>query len=386
MIIIQLNEGIIYEVIDMEKIKVLQVTGSLRVGGAETVALNFYRYIDKERFEFDYLVYGDSVEPYEAEVEHLGGKVIHIDSPNEGYAKFLNGLRKVIRKYGPYDIIHAHTLLNIGLVLFVGYIENVPMRVAHAHSDRKNVKLKLHKKLYKICMKHFIQKYATHYVACSYEAGTFLYGRSLFEEKGIIIKNGIDVSQYCYNPIKRDVIKREFGIKDKFVIGHVGRFSKVKNHSFLLKVFQEIHKRNSNTVLLLVGDGELRLQIEHEIEELGLNNNVVLTGTRSDVPDLMQAMDVFVFPSYYEGLPVTLVEAQASGLPCVISSNITDEICITDLVCKVSLDSGILSWTEIVLRYVEGYKKKNTLNEVKKSGFDITESIETLKNTYSKDI
>lgn len=361
----------------MSKIKVLQVIGSLRVGGAETVAMNFFRYIDRERFEFDFIVYGEKVEPYEFEVKKLGGRVFHLNSPNEGYKIFLRELRRILREYGPYNIVHSHTLFNSGLVLKAAFMENVPLRIAHAHSSRSNVRYSWKKKIYTRLMRGYLRKYATNWIACSNQAGNYLFGENLFNKNGLILKNGIDISRYISNEGDRIKIRKKYKIEDKFVIGHIGRFSEVKNHEFIIDVFKDIYEKDTNSVLLLVGDGELRVRIEQKIQEFGLEKSVILTGTQNNVSQFLNAMDVFFFPSHYEGLGISVIEAQASGLYCIVSKAIPKEAYISNNIESLDLQEDKEIWTDKII--------KNSSHEsvIVPKDYDVIEQVRLLQQIYT---
>lgn len=366
----------------MEKKKVLQVIGSLRVGGAETVAVNYYKYINKSLFEFHYLVYGDDIGGLEEEVYRLGGKVIHIPSPRRSYSEFVKNVRKVLREYGPYDIVHSHPLFNSGIIVKAAYHEKVPKRISHAHSARSNVNVPLAKKFYALFMKYRIRRYSTRLVACSNAAGNYLFDEKYFYKDGCVIKNGIDTEKYLYNGEIRDEVREELVLNGKFVIGHVGRLSDVKNQEFILDIFKIIKNKHENALLMLVGEGETEKQLRLKVERLGLIDDVKFMGSRNDVERLLQVMDVFLFPSKYEGLGIAVIEAQAAGLQCIISDSVPSEVVITNLVDKVSLIQSSQLWAEQVMKYYNGYKRTNTLESLSSNGYDIHEVIKVVEHIY----
>ncbi|MEK5214649.1 glycosyltransferase [Psychrobacillus sp. FSL H8-0487] len=202
----------------------------------------------------------------------------------------------------------------------------------------------------------------------------------------ILIKNAIPAKEYIYNDKIRKEVRTQYGLEKKFIIGHVGRLSYSKNHEFLLKIFVNIHEKNKDAILLLVGDGELRNDIEKKIEELGLKEHVILTGVRNDISRLLQAMDVFVFPSHFEGLGIVAIEAQASGLPCVISDTIPQEALITNDIKQVSLNVGVEVWAETILNYKDSFNRKNTYQEINNAGYDIKEESSKLEQLYLNNI
>ncbi|WIV20010.1 glycosyltransferase family 1 protein [Paenibacillus polygoni] len=332
----------------MKKNRVLQVIGSLSMGGAENVAMNLYRYIDREKFEYHYLVYGEKIGIFEKEVLALGGKVIHIDEPSNGYIKFSKEIEKVLIEHGPYDIIHSHTLFNSGFALKMAKKVGVKKRIAHSHSTKNKVRNSIYIKFYQVIMRKLILKYATDYISCSQEAGVFLFGEKVFLNRGKIMKNGIKLDKYKFNPITRQKVREEFNINHKFVVGHVGRLVQVKNQLFLIDIFKQLVTLREDACLILVGEGNDRGLLEDKINEYKLTSSVILTGNRDDADELMQAMDVFVFPSLFEGLGLALIEAQAAGLHCIASNKVPREAFITDLVKQISLDEPIEHWANII--------------------------------------
>jgi len=235
-------------------------------------------------------------------------------------------------------------------------------------------------------MRHKILKYSTDLFGCSKEACEFLFGERCFNDNRVrIINNGIETENFVFNEEIRVKMREELGIKDStIVVGHVGRFSYPKNHDFLIDIFKKVNEKNRNTLLLLVGDGNLREAIERKVEYLGLSNRVIFAGIRSDVADVLQAMDIFVFPSLYEGLPVTLVEAQASGLPCVISDNITKQVQITDLIHPVSLERSPEYWSKKILEVTKDSLRIDTSSLIRENNFDIYSIAKTLTTFYSE--
>ena len=250
----------------------------------------------------------------------------------------------------------------------------VPIRIAHSHSSNQDKNFKYILKLY---YKRHIFRYATSLFACSVEAGKWMFGKHSFS----VLPNAIDTKQYIFNYEKRYQVREALGLGDALVIGHVGRFSKVKNHTFLVDIFHEVYKKTSNVKLLLVGDGQKLPEVKEKVQGLKLSDSVVFTGIRSDVADILQAMDVFVLPSLYEGLPVTMIEAQASGLPCVISDQVPIECKKTDLVHQLGLNESVNVWAERLLE-VFSTERGDTSSEIAQAGFDIKENSQRLQDFY----
>ena len=254
---------------------------------------------------------------------------------------------------------------------------NVPVRVAHSHSANQDKNLKYPIKLW---YKRGIPKYATNLFACGNGAGSWMFGGASYQ----IINNAIDVSAYTYDPTKRQEMRRQLGLENEFTIGHVGRFNQPKNHSFHLDIFAALLKKESNAVLLLAGGGEDMPKIQAKAEALDIAEHVRFLGIRSDVAGLMQAMDVFVFPSLYEGLPVTMVEAQAACLPCIISDKVPPECIITEgLVDIMPLSAGAETWSEKLLEKRDT-PRADRRSEIAAHGFDITTEAVKLQEFYIK--
>lgn len=370
----------------MRKCKVLHVIGGLSIGGAETMVMNFWRFIDKEKFKFDFLVFGDNVGEFEKEAKCLGANIIHIEEPSKGYMQFLRNLRNVFIDHGPYDIVHSHTLLNSGFVLKVAKESCINRRIVHSHSTRNRVQENLLTRVYEILMKSLISKYATDYIACGDKAGEYLYGKRKFHDIGIVLNNSIETDRFQFNPETRDKTRVNLGVNDKLVIGNIGRFHPVKNLNFLIDVFSSVNLLVNNSVLLLVGDGMEKSNIIEKVKKYGLSDKVIFLGMRTDIPEIMQAIDVFVMTSFFEGLPVVLVEAQAASLPCVVSERITKELNLTSFVSYVDLNKSPDYWAKEILTVAKTNRCSSTKKRIEESGFDIHTEIKKLEKLYSCEV
>lgn len=311
-------------VYNMEKI--LMVTGSLRVGGLERVALSCAQYSDRSKYVFDFLVFGDEIGGYETEAQELGGKVIRIPKPSNGYIHFYNNVCKVINEFGPYIAVHSNTFFNSGLVLMSAAHCGIEKRIAHSHSIKRKGSTKPSKWLYNQIMRLLIKHYATDWCACSNAAGKYMFGSS-FVSKGIIVPNIVDCSKFEFRNSDRIAIRKELGISnEKKVIGFVGHLTSVKNPLFFLKI-AETFKSRDEYMFVAVGDGPCRNQLEDYIQKYSLQNKVFITGIRSDVPKLLSAFDLLVCTSWNEGLGIVLLEAQANGLTTIAEKNaIVEEV------------------------------------------------------------
>jgi glycosyltransferase involved in cell wall biosynthesis len=274
-----------------------------------------------------------------------------------------------------YKIVHVHQDCLSSVILKVAKKCGVPVRIAHSHSGSQDKNLKY---LIKLFYKQFIPAHATQLFACGKEAGEWMFGGAPFR----VLNNAIDTTCYSYNTERHNSMRRELQIPDDaFVVGHVGRFNTVKNHTFLLDVFAKANAQNENLVLLLVGDGDLRAEMEQKAATLGISDRVIFTGVRSDVPDLMQAMDCFVFPSLYEGLGIVAVEAQAAGLPCLVSDGVPVECVKTDLVKHIPLSASTTQWAEEILK-TQRISRRNTKDQIVQAGYDIEANAQWLQNYY----
>ena len=338
--------------------------------------MNYYRCLDTQKIQFDFLVHCQKKADYDEEIESMGGRIYRVPSLNPVSLKYHKMENDFFATHS-YQIVHCHMDCMSAFPLMHAKKIGVPIRIAHSHNKNQNKDFKYPIKM--VC-KRLIPFYATHLFACGTEAGRFMFENHKFH----VMKNAININDYVFDNIVRRNVRTEFGIEDDTVLGNVANFTPAKNHTFLIDIFSEYHKYNKQSKLLLVGDGPNRCEIEKKIEKLGLQRFVILTGVRKDVNRLLQAMDVFVFPSLYEGLPVTMIEAQASGLPCVISENVPKETDITNLVTRISLNEPLCQWTYAI----ENSKKilrGNQSSEIKKSGYDIQENTRKLEKFYMKE-
>lgn len=359
-----------------EPIRVLQVVTHMNRGGLETMLMNYYRHIDRSLVQFDFLVHRQERADYDDEIESMGGKIYRLPRLVPWSESYKKALDSFFASHPTYQIVHVHQDCLSSVILKAAKKRGIPVRIAHSHSSSQDKDLKYPIKLF---YKQFIPKYATDLFACGQNAGTFMFGRKPFR----ILNNAIDTAAYCHNPEISRCIRQELGIEENaFVVGHVGRFSPPKNHSFLLDIFSDIVKQEPTARMLLVGDGTLRPAIEQKAASLGLTDKIICTGVRSDVPHLLQAMDVFVFPSLYEGFGIVVVEAQTAGLPCLISNEVPDDCILTDLVCRRDLADSAQAWAHSVLAINKKHRRFNTSEIVTKAGYDIAYNARRLEEFY----
>lgn len=360
----------------MDTIRVLEIVTDMGRGGIETMLMNYYRHIDRDAVQLDFLVHRQKPAVYDEEIESLGGKIYRMPSLNPFSPKYHQKLKEFFFTHPEYKIVHCHLDCMAGVPLRAAKQQSVPVRIAHAHSSNqtKNIKYPL-----KLLFKRGISRQATFLFACSTAAGEWMFGGKPFT----VMRNAIDASAFRYSPEIRKTVREELlpHDPDAFVIGHVGSFWTPKNHLFLLDIFHEVHKREPNSSLLLVGTGGLMDAVREKARKLGLQDSVHLLGDRKDVYRIMQAMDVFVLPSLFEGLPVTTVEAQAAGLPCFITDKVPLECKITDLVTQIPLQAPAEQWAEQILaaRHLE---REDNYSQIAAAGFDIVERAEWLQNFY----
>lgn len=372
------------------KKKVLHIIGSMNRGGAEQLIMSIYREIDLEKYQFDFAVQTDKFAYFDQEILDLGGRIFSQPSPSIfGILKYVNSLINIIKKHGPYDCIHSHVFSFSGLVLFVGKIMKVPVRIAHSHTTNDNKGFSIYRTFYKRIMRKLILNSATNLVGCSKEACISLFGENAFKKgMAIVLPNAIKIDSFQNIDNGRNDLREELNIPlSSKIVGHVGRFSKQKNHDFLINVFYEILKKIPDTHLVLVGDGDLKEKMERLVSEKRIAQYVHFLGLRDDVPQIMSSLDLFLFPSLYEGLGIVLIEAQAAGIPCLISNNLPSEADIgLGLIKSLDLTSEPKVWA------IHAINIMNTSNPVswevrnaalKKNGYCIESTVNQLVKIYS---
>lgn len=360
--------------------RVLHCVYGMNRGGLETFIMNVYRNINREKIQFDFLVHTENECAYDREIKKMGGNIFYVPPRNKGIAKNRKALHSFFRNNDEYKIIHQHaSSLSYVEPLKIAKKYNVPIRIIHGHSTKQGGNF-MHR-IFHSWNQVNIKDIATDYFACSDNVAEWLYGKSsVHNNEHYIINNAVDIEKFKFKESVREKLRKELNIENKLVLGHVGRFVYTKNHDFLIDIFQSIYIKNKETVLLLVGDGTMRSQIESKVKKSNLEGSVLFLGVRSDIPQLLQAMDVFVFPSYYEGLPVTLVEAQASGLSCIVSENITKQVKLTNKMKFISLKKSANEWGYKVLEAVNQGNDRNQI--VIKSDFEIKTVAKNLENWY----
>lgn len=339
-----------------QKIKVLHIVGKMHPGGIETLLMNVYRNVDRERFEFHFAVQSDDPAFYDDEIRELGGTIFVQPPPKNGIGPFRRQLLANMNKYGPYAAVHSHVFGFSGYVLKLAHKQGVPVRISHSHNTNDSRSSSPIRNLYRAYMRSLIRKHATMMFGCSRAACESLYGSSCWKDGRVsIFPNAISLDPYADLPADRTELRGRFGASEgDLLLGHIGRFSKQKNHSLLLESFADYSRRQPNAKLLLVGDGPLRPEMEQKAVELGLAERVEFLGLRKDIPELLGALDGFVLPSLYEGLGIVLIEAQAAGVPCLVSEEVPSEADLgLGMISRLPVKESPQRWAEELLKLTE---------------------------------
>lgn len=357
-------------------IRILHVVPNMQAGGLETMIMSWYRNIDRSKLQFDFLAHYQGEYFYDDEIAQLGGKIYHLSVRDDNnFVKYLKDLDSFFSLHKEYKIVHGH-MESLGQFYFKAAKKHgVPVRIAHSHNSATEPTLK--GMLKGILAKRF-PVYATHYFACSGMAGRFMFGKRDYK----VIKNAIELEKFKYSESVRREMRRDFGVENKFVIGHIGRFCTQKNHKFLIDVFEQVRKRKENAVLLLVGKGELLENVKDYVNEKKLTDYVFFGGVRNDVNKLYKAMDVFVFPSLFEGLGIVAIEAQESSLMTVCSDVVPEEANVTQYFKALSLNNPVSEWAEQICKYDNGYEKVDVTEKIRDAGYDIKNSSSKLQQFY----
>ncbi len=361
--------------------RILHVIGSLNNGGSQVVVMNLFHHIDRSKMQFDFIIDRPMELFYAKEVRRLGGKIYVLPTFNtKNIFRYQKEWKYFFKNHPEYKIIHGH--VRSTAVIYLGIAHKFGLTtIVHSHSTTSG-------KGYKAFIKSILQyplRYRIDYLfACSKMAGEWLYGkRACKKDNFMVINNAIDASKFAFQESIRSQVRSSLHLEGKFIVGHVGRFHIAKNHAYLLDIFAEIHKLRDNAVLLLIGDGLLREEIEKKIDSLNLKDSVYLLGYRSDTSDFMQAMDVFVFPSIWEGLPVSVIEAQAAGLPCYISDAITKEVCITPYIQQLPLSISTTTWAEQIVN-ATSVNREDGYKLIKDKNYDVKDTADRLEEFYER--
>lgn len=357
----------------------LQVFGGLNRGGSETMVMNLYRNIDRDKIQFDFVTHLDEKGDYEDEIEKMGGRIFRVPRYKiVNHKEYINAWKKLLRDHPEWKIVHGHMYTLASIYLKVARNED-RITIAHSHNTSNGKGLK---SMVKTIIERPLASIADRYMACSNEAGIWLFGEDIVDgDKYTMLPNSIDVDSFKFNEEKRKKIRKNLDLNGKIVLGHIGRYNYQKNFPFLIEFVEELKQRNSDYVLLQIGDGKKDEELQSKIKEKSLEKNFISLGVRNDIPDLMQVMDIFILPSLFEGLPVTVVEAQASGLPCLISDRVTEEVNLTRSIDYLPIDQGIDIWVNKVLN-MSKERKLDAPDKVRKAGYDTSDIANMIQEYY----
>jgi len=357
-------------------IRILQMIGSLNVGGSQTMIMNIYRNIDRTKMQFDFVLDHPKETYFAEEAKALGAKIYTMPGFNgANAAEVKRDWNNFFYMHPEYKVLHSHVRSYASLYLPVAKKHGVKT-IIHSHSTSNGTGAAA---MAKNALQYPLKKQADILMACSTEAGRWLYGeKAMKSDKYVFLPNAVDLERFSFKEESRSQLRKKLGLEGRFVVGHVGRFMADKNHVFLIEAFAKLKASRPDASLLLVGDGELQRQVAMKAVELGVAEDVILTGNRNDVPELLCAMDVFAFPSIREGLPVTLIEAQATGLPCLVSENITTDVAISPLVKRLPIDSAE-RWAKEMFN---AGGRQNVSEYIIRAGFDVKDSARKLSELY----
>lgn len=359
--------------------RILHVLGRTDRGGTESMLMTHYRHVDRSRLQFDFVIHTEDKCDFDDEIETLGGRIYRIRRFNVlNYFQYQSEWKKFFMGHPEYEVIHIHHFLVAGIILPIAAKMGVKVRLVHSHNTKPPIFL-LKEKVMWLFHRNLI-KYSTQRLACSEAAGQYLFGAHSFE----VFNNAIETDKFRFDAEARSKIRKELGIEeDAFVVGHVGSFrTRQKNHSFIITIFAALVKKNPQARLVLVGTGELQNEIKQKSESLGIAQYCVFTGARGDVPKVLSAFDLFLFPSFFEGLSVVSIEAQAAGLPVLTSTNVTSETKLTELFVQFSLEEPAEVWAKHIQTTRIPSDRDAYVNQVKAMGYDVESNIKKLEKYY----
>lgn len=364
----------------MKKLKILQVFTILNRGGGETNIMNYYRQIDKNKIHFDFLVHREEEGAYENEIRELGGNIFRLPPVHpRTIREYKVAVRKFFDKNSDYQIIHGQCS-ELGIFIYrEAKKRKIPVIIAHAHSSKMNFDSK---SIFRFIWKRKMRYYINAYFTCGLESAVWLFGEKL-AKNSFQLNNAVDSKELVFNKEMGIRMREELNAFETFNIIHVGSFNKIKNHEFLIDIFSEITKIIPDSKLFLVGEGRLKVEMQKYVSNLNLDNHVIFLGTRTDVPKLLQAMDLFLFPSLYEGLPLSLIEAQTSGILCVISETIPSEaILVSENVKVLNLKDSAKFWAAEIIQHSSTFIRGDVSQVIIQAGYDINDNIAKLEKKY----
>lgn len=360
-----------------ESIRVLHILQRMEAAGVQTLLMNLYRKIDRDRVQFDFLVHYTAPQFFDKEIEALGGKIYRFSVREDyNFPKYYSDLNKFFKEHKEYKIVHGHMHTLGGIYFHAAKKNGVPVRIAHSHTNGTQ---KDAKQFIKIIMNHMYAADANVLFACSNAAGKYLFGAKKFE----VINNAIITDDFIFSEATRENKRRELSIENKFVVGNVGRFEIQKNQRFVVEVFEKLSKVRSDSVLLLIGTGSMQDDIKALVDKKGLQDRVLFLGNRRDVAELYQAMDVFLMPSLFEGLGIVGVEAQAAGTPTVCTNTLPAEINVSPLIYRVDLDASLDEWMATILNAADNPQRhKNMKKYIAEANYDMNTLAKKMEEFY----
>lgn len=366
-----------------KKIKVAQSVTRLEFGGVESILLNYISHMDRDKFDFHVITQDINVDDCIKQFEDNGIKVHIVTHKNKSILKNFSDLRKLMKKE-KFDIVHSHMTLTNFTVLFFAKLAGTKVRISHSHNAFKtNNKIKkfvwgILKVVNKVC--------ANIYATCGYDAGVFMFGKKNMDNgKVYMMNNAIDLEKFQYNKEIRKKIRQKYNINDEICIGHIGRFMEQKNHLYLIDIFSEFLKIHPTAKLMLVGSGELKENVEKYVKEKNIEKSVIFTGNITNTNECYQAMDIFVLPSLFEGLPVVSVEAQTADLKCLVSDKVDKRCAITDNIEFYSIENSPEDWANKIDSMLGVERNTDVLNDIRKAHYDILTEAKELENLYEKE-
>lgn len=363
-------------------IRVLHYIGLLEFGGSQAFVMEMYRNIDRNKIQFDFVTFPNQKGVLYSQILSLGGRVFESPQYNGlNHFIFISWWNHFLTNHPEYKIVHGH-IRSVAAIYLPIVRKKGCFAILHSHSTSNGRGVSA---FIKSILQAPVKHQADYYFACSQEAGQWLFGNKTVKGKQYrTIRNAINPERFAFNSEKRAEIRKSYHIEKAFVIGHAGRFIEAKNHVFLIDILKEALTFNKSAILFLAGDGKLQKEIKDKCRRMGLSNKVLFAGSKADIEDLYQAMDVFVFPSLWEGLGIAVIEAQASGLPCLVSKEVPDEADIgAGLVQKLDLKLGAKGWAEKALSYRKA-ERRSYAQEVRDAGYDIKDNVRQMQRFYLK--
>jgi glycosyltransferase involved in cell wall biosynthesis len=363
-----------------QPIRILQVVLGLNQTGIDNVVMDLYRHIDRTRFQFDFVVFGSDEGTHEREVTQLGGRIFHVPTRTSNPWRSIQALGRIFKDHS-YKIIHSHQDCLSGQVLKIAKKCGVAVRVAHAHTT--NLPSGWRRHYYRI-NKNSIPKYANFFIGCTERSGRWMFGEDVVNSpKFEVLKNAIDTRRFSYDDKLRSNYRKKLGCEEATVVIHIGRLAYAKNHTFLFKIFKEYRNLDARAQLLIIGDGELRAALKQEVKDQGLTDSVSFMGARNDIPELLNAADIMVMPSLFEGLPLTCIESQTAGLKTLISDTIDPIVVFTSIIESRSLEHSPKEWADHMHSMLQDdLPRRNFVHEAIAARFDITNQAEHLMELY----